>query len=153
MLELDGLVAVLNGLRGVMGSTPTVVELLTKADLLSKYPLAARIEEFVTSPTHHKLRICIRYRDCSLFLEKRADGVELNLSKHPLGSVDENARLDRLMGERGVHPTTDYLSDSGRTRILHYRLPAVAQSIADLCGEILAGVYQVEAADEVLICQ
>jgi hypothetical protein len=145
------LVTVLNELRGVLGGAPDVAEFLTAADVLGKYSLAIRIEEFLESPAHHKLNICIRYRDRCLFLKKRADGVALDLFMHPMRSIDENERVDRLMAERGAHPITDYLADRGRTRVLEYRLPAEAQSIVDLCGAVLATVYQVAPADEVLI--
>lgn len=151
VLELEGLVTVLNELRGVLRGTPSVAEFLTEADVLGKYSLTIRIEEFLKSPVHHELKICIRYRDRCLFLKKHADVVALDLFMHPMRSIDENERFDRLMGERGAHPVTDYLADRGRTRVLEYRLPAEAQPIADLCGAVLATVYQVAPSDEVLI--
>lgn len=61
------------------------------------------------------------------------------------------ARLRRSRLTSSREPVTDYLADRGRTRVLEYRLPAEARSIADLCGAVLATVYQVAPADEVLI--
>lgn len=151
VLDFDELMALLNELRVVSGQDSPVSEFLTLAEVLQKYSLKERISEFLESPTYKKWKCRIRYRAGVLFLKKNAAEVALTLFLAPLRMPDANERFDRLMAERGIRPFDDGIGNRGRTRFLEFRLVAQAQPIAELCGALLAVVYQVEPSDEIVI--
>lgn len=150
ILDFDGLINVLKELRAVRPNSMIPPSPIEAHALLSASPLAARIEEFLEAPSSTQLYISIRYRDQGFFLKKTVSGLQLHLFTHPLRAADVNSRITSLIRDRGLTATTDYLSDKGRTRILHYPLPIDFRLITELAAEILTIGYAMSDRDEII---
>jgi hypothetical protein len=150
LLDFDGLLAVLNELNAVRPrSTCMAVGLISLEQILSEHGVRERISDFFAPAASHSLHIQLRYTDNGLFLERSSTGVEIRLYTHPLLAPDADARLGGVMKDAGLAPHTDYLADRGRTRIVHYCVPAEPAIVAELCAKILAIGYEMRTDDEV----
>jgi hypothetical protein len=150
LLDLDGLVAVVNELRAVCSRTTRPSGVTISIDrVLNEHGVREHVDGLFASSALGTLHMRLRYTDDGLFLERTSTGFEVHLYAHPLLKPDENARLSVIMNEAGLTAQTDYLADKGRTRILHYRVPAEPATVAALCAKILAIGYEMRADDKV----
>jgi len=153
ILEIEELQRVLSELTHYHPIVPPQVEskLLNTVAFSDQYPITPRVHEVIDSKDEASLHFYIRYTDNGMSLQKRDRKIKAQFYTHPLREADIDIATLTFFSNRGLTPETNYLADSGRTRILSYVLDDNATHIAKLIGDYFVSVYQMRVSDELVI--
>ena len=116
-----------------------------------KYGLPARIESLLTANRDSCLHMYLRFTEHGLFVKNSGDFAEVQLHLNPLREPEIERAALGLFAQAQITASTDYLSDSGRSRTLSYPLGANAEQIASLCSHIFVSVFGMRTIDELVI--
>jgi hypothetical protein len=86
-----------------------------------------------------------------MFLQKRDKQTKAQFYTHPLREADIDIATLTFFSNRGLTSETNYLADSGKTRILSYVLDENAILIAKLIADYFVSAYQMRVSDELVI--
>ena len=154
ILELDDLARLIGELSQVdQLSAPDSFRPDTNARNLPAVPpdAAALITNALETKTDFSLYIGVRYTDKAFFLSRKDGHLNIDFCTHPLRFPEEDALVERICLDRGLHPTKDYLADAGRTRLLSYSLQDHGPETVGLVYELLRDAYRAEADDEIVV--
>ena len=109
--------------------------------------LPDQIAAFLDDEEIVSLTMMIRFVDDGVSVSRVSGAIELHFYAHPRRTPDKAASILALFDSLGVRPSTDYLSDRGRTRILAFPIPRNRNAIVDLCRRVLLEVSGIRHGD------
>jgi len=109
--------------------------------------LSAEIAEFLTDPEYLSLTITLRFTDDGLSLGRTDNGYQMHFFTQPRLDPDEDSKILSFFEALDLHPTEDYFSDGGRTRLLEFAISGDFDSIVQLCRRVLSHVYAMRQGD------
>lgn len=147
MLDFDGLARQLREIasRHPIHPLPIVaVEPPTDAEFA---PIRGAVDRALDDPECLSVTLTIRFDGGGLSVGREADGFRMSFFTQTRRDPSVETRVLALFGGLGQVPTTDYLSDSGRTRILKFGIPSERDEIAALCRRVFTEVYDIRKGD------
>jgi hypothetical protein len=153
VLELGDLQIKLKELSCFHPLTPRPIESArykSRIELIQRFELSGKVSELLASETENSLSIGIRYTDDACLLQKKGGELQLKFFQHPLMDSESEAALFQLFAARGIGPSTNYLADNGRTRVLDFSVPPKAEVLADIVAEACISVFRITLDDELV---
>jgi hypothetical protein len=106
------------------------------------------ITTFLEKSEYLALTITILFTDDALSIGRsRGDGYHMSFFPHPRREPQKEVKIRALFESLGNSPSTDYLSDHGRTRMLDFPIPGDLEAILQLCGRVLSEVHGMRDTD------
>jgi len=109
--------------------------------------LPDQIAAFLDDGEIVSLTMMIRFVDDGVSVSRVSGAIELHFYAHPRRTPDKAPSILALFDSLGVRPSTDYLSDRGRTRILAFPIPRNRDAIVGLCRRVLLELCGVRRGD------
>lgn len=110
-------------------------------------PIPGAVERALGDPECISVTMTIRFTDDGFSVGREPDGCRMTFFTHPRLDPSEETRVLALFAGLGTAPVTDYLSDRGRTRVLHFRVHSDPDAIVALCRRLFIEVYDIRKGD------
>ncbi len=134
-------------LHPIMGNAPSKRNLLTDEN---KSIILKEVKGiFKRSDPAESLTITTNYRDKGMSLEYQGGGIGVTIFLDCKEDPEEEKSVRKVFSCLEILPTTDYLSQHERVRVLSYLINESSEAIASIIGDVFVRAYKISENEKI----
>ena len=140
-------------LKGLVHLHPIMGNALSRKVLLTEENKTIILKEvkgiFKRSNPSESLTITTHYRDKGMSLEYKDGGIAVTTFLDCKEEPEEERSVRKVFSDLEILPTTDYLSQHERVRILSYLISESSEVVASIIGEVFVRAYKIKENERI----